>query len=91
MTWFEDTEKIRFLGGGTKNQYLGENCLKRWGQGFGQFEDLREGLAKKGGGVFLRGEGWYFNPHYGLRTATLLKKRLLGQVFREFFQNTFFI
>ena len=49
-----------------KNQYI-VNWLKRGddrGGGVGQFTDLREGLAKKTGVVFLRGFR-YTNAHYG--------------------------
>ena len=40
------TEKSNFKGGLTKNQYRGENCLKR---GLGQFADLSGCLARKRG------------------------------------------
>ena len=43
--------KIYFLGGLTKNQYIGGDCLK---EELGQFPDLRgEGLNKRGGAVFV--------------------------------------
>ena len=42
------TEKSDFqVGGFTKNQYRGGDCLKR---GLGQFANLRRGLGKKNGG-----------------------------------------
>ena len=49
--------KILFLGGFTKNQYIGGDYLK---EGFGQFGDLRGGgggtwQKRGGGGKFLRG------------------------------------
>ena len=49
--------KTRLLGGGgglTKNPYIEGDCLKRGGEGLGQFADLRRTLARKVG-VFLRG------------------------------------
>ena len=45
--------KILFLGGFTRNQYIGGNCLKGGG-GLGQFSDLRGSFPKKRGMVFLR-------------------------------------
>ena len=44
--------KILFLGGFTRNQYIGGNCLK--GVEFGQFSDLRGSFAKTRRMVFLR-------------------------------------
>ena len=43
------------LGGFTKNQYIGRNCLKG---GLRQYVDLRggRGLIKSRGGMFLRGK-----------------------------------
>ena len=47
--------KIQVLEGGfSKNQYIWGDCLKRGG-GLGQFADLRGGLGKKEGVVFLMG------------------------------------
>ena len=51
------TKKSNFyqgVGGVTKNQYKGENYLKR--EGLGQFADLRGGLARKRRVMFLRKE-----------------------------------
>ena len=49
-----------------KNQYRGEDCLKR-GR-LGQFVDLRGGgevWQERGGGLFWgRERGWYLNAHY---------------------------
>ena len=48
--------KIQVLEGGfSKNQYIWADCLKRGGGGLGQFADLRGGLGKKEGVVFLMG------------------------------------
>ena len=46
---------FRGRGKSTKNQDRGGDCLKR--EGLGQFADLRRGLARKRGVVFLRGGG----------------------------------
>ena len=72
-----------FLGGGgwvTKKQYRQGNCLKR---GLGQFVDLREGLARIMGVVFLR-VGWYPNAHYETDNWLLLLRmpsfyRIVGE------------
>ena len=56
--------KIWLLRGGSwKKQYRGRDCLKREG-GLGLFADLRGGLARKKGVVFLRGGGWDPNANY---------------------------
>ena len=47
--------KIRILVGVTKNQYIGEDCLKRGA--LGQFADIRGGLGEKEGVVLLGGGG----------------------------------
>ena len=65
--------KIWFLGEALhENQYTGGGCFKR---GLGLFADLRKGLEKKRGMVFLRGGGgggWYSNAHYGYGIIELL-------------------
>ena len=56
--------KIRFLERVTKNQYIGENCLKSVAC-FGQFADLRAGrLGEKEVGGIFEGAGWYPNAGY---------------------------
>ena len=54
--------KIRLLGGVTKNQYRGG--LPKKGETWTVCQ-FKGGLARKRGGVFLRG-GWYPNAHYGV-------------------------
>ena len=52
------TEKSDFLGSGfTKNQYRGGGGGYYLKRGLGQFPDLRGGLARKRGLLFLRGGG----------------------------------
>ena len=54
------TEKIRFLGGSTKNQYIRENCLKS--KGLGQCAGLKGengGVGGGGGGAAKKRKALY--------------------------------
>ena len=64
--------KIQLLGGFTKKQYRGGDCLKRGAWTVCQY--IRGGLGKKeGGGVF---EGWLIPPMRTMRVGQNLKKNL---------------
>ena len=53
--------KIRLIGGLTKNQYIGGNCLKGRGWTVCQFKG--EGWQERGGAVF-EGKGLIPDAHY---------------------------
>ena len=53
-----------------KNYYIGKNCQKG---GLGQFTNVRGGLSKKEGVVFLRGVGVDIPTHTMILTNMLKK------------------
>ena len=73
-------KNLIFKGVFTRNQHIGENCLKG---GIGQFADLRkraEAWQKIGGGVFEEG-GWYTNAHYDDKKCLSILPKMPSEIF----------
>ena len=79
-------KNLIFKGVFTRNQHIGENCLKG---GIGQFADLRkraEAWQKIGGGVFEEG-GWYTNAHYDDKNFLSIFPKMWNILFNDLLTN----